>query len=266
MIQQIFNEEDLPIEELERIGLAKAGKLLLTTSAVQALVSGRRTEMLRLKDLSMDGFQIEQLDAKLSLKQNAEGKLDLLVHPIYREVEYPEFLTDTEAEELQKGRAVNIWKMIKDNEGKPKDILVEFDPDTREFVITDTEKILVPDMVNNEYLSPEQKEKYRKGKQVEISDGTVFQFSATDGQGVRSNRLALVASLIIDGGVSYLLYKGLHTLFGKKPDEKERTRMSPGYKQALEDLRIEKSTKQAVPDYTTKDEYSRGYSRSGMSR
>lgn len=214
----------------------------------------------------MDGFHISELDAKLSLRPDAEGQPELLLHPIYKEADYPEFLTDVEAEELQKGQAVNIWKIVKDAEDRPKDILVEYDPETREFIITDTAKIVVPDLINSEQLTPEQKEQYRKGKAVELSDGTVLQFSGTTSQGVRSNKLALVASILIDGGISYMLYKGLHALFGEKPDEKERVRMSPGYQLALQDLRKQEIAKSARPDYIIKDEYSRGYSRSGISR
>jgi hypothetical protein len=265
MTQQIFNEKDLPLAELERVGLARDGKLQISRGALQALLSGRRTEMIRLNDLSMDGFQIPELDAKLSLRPDAEGKPELLLHPIYKEADYPEFLTDVEAEELQKGQAVNIWKIIKDEEGQPKDILVEYDPETREFIITDTEKIVVPDFLNSEKLTPEQKEKYRKGKTVELNDGTVLQFSGSDSNGIRSNKLALIASILVDGGFSYMLYKGLHALFGEKQDEKERARMSPGYRQALEDMR-KNAAKPVIPDYASKDEYSRGYSRSGISR
>lgn len=266
MTQQIFNEKDLPLAELQKVGLAKDGQLQLSEGALQALLAGRRTEMIRLSDLSMDGFQIPELDAKLSLRPDAEGKPELLLHPIYIEADYPEFLTDVEAEELQKGQAVNIWKIVKDAEGQPKDILVEYDPETREFIITDTEKIVLPDLVNSEQLTPGQKEKYRKGKTVELSDGTVFQFSRTASQGVRANKLALVASILVDGGVSYMLYQGLHALFGEKPDEKERARMSPGYQLALEDLRKQQTAKTAVPDYTPEGEHLRGYARSGISR
>lgn len=236
MIQQIFNEYDLPMADLEKIGLAKKGRLLLETEDLQAMVSGRRTKMLRLQNLVGDGVKIPELDAKLSLKPNENGNLDLLVHPIYREARYPDFLTDTEAEELEKGEAINIWKLVKDENNQTRDILVEFDQETKEFIITDTEKILIPDLVNNEYLTPEQKERYRKGKEVELLDGTKFQFSGTERQGVRSNRLALIASIIIDGGVSYMLYQGLNALFGKKHDEKESQDFGKGYEQALKDM------------------------------
>jgi hypothetical protein len=236
MIQQIFNEQDLPVGDLEKIGLVKNGVIILDDDDLQAMLSGRRTAMLRLENLSADGLHIPFLDVKLSLKPNDKGTLDLLGHPIYPKGEYPAYLTDIEAESLEKGEAVNIQKMIFDDAGDPKEILVEFDKDTNEFIIIDTEKILAPDFINNEPLTAEQKDRYRKGKEVEMSDGATFQYSGTDDRGIRSDKLALVASVLIDGGISYMLYKGLHALFGKKQDKEKAQKMSGGYYKAWEEL------------------------------
>lgn len=248
MIKQIFNAQELPLGDLEKIGLAKNGKLKLNEDDLKALLSGRRTAMLRLENLSTIGLQIPSLDAKLSLKQNENGTIDLLVHPIYREAEYPTYLTETEGEKLENGELVNVQKMIFDDEGDPKEILIEFDKDTNEFIITDTEKILVPDFINNGPLTAEQKERYRKGKEVETPDGTTIQYSGTESKGINSNKLALIASILIDGGVSYMLYKGLHALFGQKEEKKSAGLMSKGYKQALADMKKQEQTKtESVP-------------------
>ena len=206
--------------DLERIGLAKNGRLSLDEDDLNALLSGRRTDMLRLENLQADGIHIPALDAKLSLRPNAAGDLELLVHPIYKEIEPPYFLTAEEAQQLEKGEQVNIDKVIVDKEGNAKEVLVEFDRETNEFIITDTEKILAPEEINGLPLTPEQKERYRKGKEVETADGTTIQYAAKEKQGIRSDRLALIASVLIDGGVTYLLFKGLNALFNK-PQKKE---------------------------------------------
>ena len=233
MIKQIYNIKDIPMEDLEKIGLAKNGIVMLERDDVAALLSGRRTDMLRLENLNSDGLHIPVLDAKLSLKPDADGKLQLLLHPIYREPEVPSFLTDTQAEMLEKGEAVNVQKQIFDDDGNAKEVLIEFDRDTNEFIITDTERIQAPDEVNGVPLTEEQKEKYRKGKEVKVDhDGTTLQYSGTEKQGMRSDRLALIASILIDGGVSYVVYKALHALLGKK-QEKEN---GANYQQALKNM------------------------------
>ena len=266
MTQQTFKEQEIPLLELEKIGLTKNGRLNLHEEDIRALLSGSRTGMLRLENLVADGVHIEALDAKLSLKKTEDGKLDLLVHPIYRRPESPSFLTDSEVEKLEKGEVANIEHFLFDEEGKPKDLLIEFDKDTNEFIITDTAKILVPDMINSEYLSLEQKERYRKGKTVELADGTAFQYTATDRHGIRSNKLALIASLLVDGGLSYVVHKGLNALFNRARDEKDAAKNGKGYNLAFENMQVHERVAKEGRQPSPKDEQERGYTRTGRSR
>ncbi|MFC0513161.1 DUF4099 domain-containing protein [Mucilaginibacter angelicae] len=231
-----FKEHELPISELETIGLASGGQLLLNMTDLRALLSGRRTELIHLENLETESIKIGAIDAKISLKRNEQGKTDLLIHPIYRKPATPDFLDDNDARQLEEGEVASLLKVTSDNKGNKKEVLVEYDAETREFIVSDTEKILVPDMVNSEYLTPAQKDNYRKGKAVELADRTVFNYSATDVNGIRSNRLALVASIMIDGELSYMLYQGLNAAFGKKHDLKEAEYLSPGYYSAVEDM------------------------------
>src|SRR5579872_448704 len=229
-----YTEMDIPVKELETIGLAVNGQPLLNENDLKALLSVRRTGLLNLQNLEAENIRIKSLDAKISLHPNDQGKLDLLIHPIYRKPATPDFLDDYEAKQLEKGEVPNLLKTTVDKKGNRKEILVEYDRDTREFIVSDTEKILAPDMVNNEYLTAAQKENYRKGREVTLPDRTVMQYSGTDVNGIRSNKLALVASILVDGGLSYMVYKGLNALFNKEKDQKEAEALSPGYYKALE--------------------------------
>jgi hypothetical protein len=266
MIQQIFDEQDLPIDDLQKIGLIQDGGLVLDREDIDALLSGRRTSMLRFENLSFDGFNIPALDAKISLKPGSDGNLELMLHPIYKKAEHPAWLSDLEAEKLEKGEAINLEKMIFDDEGKLKDVLVEFDKETNEFIVTDTEKVQAPDKVNNEPLTAEQKERFRKGKEVELADGTKFQFSATDQKGIRSNRLQLIASIIIDGGISFVLYKALTAMFGHKQDKSPEVNNSKGFKAGFKKMEEQEQKRGMGTEEQPKGEYSRGYNRSGSSR
>ena len=246
MNKPIYKLEQLPLADLARIGLADENKVLLDEDDLNALLSGRRSDMLRLENLKSDGLVIPALDAKLSLRQRENGELELLVHPIYKELEPPFYLTKLEAQSLEKGEVSNISKFITDSEGRAKEVLVEFDKETNEFIITDTEQILAPDGINGIKLTPEQKERYRKGKEVVTEDGTTLQYSANEKQGIRSDKLALIASVLIDGGVSYILYKGLHALFG----EKEQEEKGKNFDKALDQLTRRPEQREAVVSET----------------
>jgi hypothetical protein len=68
-----YNENDLPIKDLETIGLAAGGQLLLNVDDLKALLSGRRTGLLQLHDLEAENIKIKSLDAKISLQQGKDG-------------------------------------------------------------------------------------------------------------------------------------------------------------------------------------------------
>lgn len=237
MIRQIYSLQELPIEELQQIGLAEGRALRLDHDDLDALLAGRRTDMLRLEGLVLDDMKIEQLDAKLSLERKEDGTVGLLLHPIRREPIAPEYLTRDEAEGLEKGDTVNVLKKIYDGEGHEREVLVEFDRDTNEFVVSDTENIEAPEEINGVPLTAEQKEKFRKGKEVKVDgDSTAIQYAATEKQGMRSDKLHLIASIVIDGGISYMLYKTMHALWGQKHDkEKDKTKEAgKNYAEAFE--------------------------------
>ena len=72
-----IKEKELPIAELEKLGLYKDGALTLKDNDIAALLAGRRTDLHSLHNLEMDGFKINQLDAKLSLMRGEDGKVAL---------------------------------------------------------------------------------------------------------------------------------------------------------------------------------------------
>jgi hypothetical protein len=256
---EYFNENHFPFNEMGKIGLVDDDKILLEPKDLAAMMEGRRTSMIRLRNLSVDGIKLEELDVKLSLKLNDNGKVSLMLHPIYKEAVRPYYLTTDEAEKLEKGELVNIQKTSMED-GFKKEILVEYDQDTSEFIISDTELIFIPDFVNNEKLTDSQKERLRKGKEVELADGTTFQYSGTNGEGITSNKLSLIASILIDGGLSYVLFKGLKAAFGKK-QEPDAEIFSKGYDQALEDMKKQEKESKTMNQHLDLNEQSRGYGR-----
>jgi len=101
MLRQQFKREELPMEELQKLGLADWNKIHIDDDDLAALLNGRRTDMLRLENLEQQGLHIPALDAKLSLRRNESGGVEILAHPIYKFAEGPEYLTDTEIESLE---------------------------------------------------------------------------------------------------------------------------------------------------------------------
>src|SRR5690606_37223244 len=139
-----FNENDLPIGELRKIGLIRNGRPILSDEDITAMLSGQRTDLITLHDLNGDGIHIKKMDAKLSLERTPEGHVSLQLHPIYRDVkQHPLLLADV-AEQLVDGRLTHVLKTYQGGDGKKKSWVLEYDPETREFVSSDPAKVRVP--------------------------------------------------------------------------------------------------------------------------
>ena len=265
-----IKESEMPIRELEKLGLFNDGGFNISPENIDALLAGRRTEMLSMSGLDIDGFAIRQLDAKLSISRNVDGVAQLNIHPIYREPQWHPLLTDEDKKALVNGEKHVITKEQQIDGDKKKKIAIEFDDLTREFVAYEPEEVEVPLKVNGEELTEEQQEAFRNGEVVELEDGTKFQHSATDNQGIRSDRKRLIISVLLDGGISYLVFRGIRNLRGRTAPQDEG--FSKGYNQALTDMMLhdkkDKSNDKTVQDLVQNlrdNQQSRGYGRT-MSR
>lgn len=237
-----YKMNELPLADLEKLGLYKDGKLLIPQEDRDALLAGRRTELISMHDLKADGFNLDQLDAKLSIVPDWDNKLTLKIHPIYKEPRLHPLLDDSEAQMLINGKLDMLRKTFQD--GDKKTILnFEYDPETKEFVSYDPKKVIAPEMVNNEKLTEKQKAAFRNGEVVGLSDGTKFQHRAGDKKAIRSDRIALIVSILLDGGISYLLLRGVKNLAKAEEAQKDEF-YTAGYEQALKDMQVQQKKPQ----------------------
>jgi len=232
-METYIKEKELPLKELEQLGVYKEGGLTLPGSDIAALLAGRRTDLCKLTDLEMEGFQISHLEAKLSLSRDREGKIKLNIHPIYQEAQQHPLLDDKEAKELMSGKVDSVKKLVEHN-GMEQKLLIEFDKETKEFISYYPYQVEVPFKVNGETLDHKQKKAFQNGEVIELKDGTRLKHSATDSKGVRSDTKRLIFSVLFDGGLSYLVMRGLKNLAEKGELQKEG--YTQGYNQALADM------------------------------
>lgn len=260
----LFDEKELPLTDLEKLGLYKDGKPIMEQEDIVALLSGRRTDLIRIENLQSEGFRIEALDAKLSLERSWDNKITLRLHPIYKEVQQHPLLIPVEAQQLEMGTFSNVQKTYQTHEGKKKSWVIEYDRETKEFISYDPDKVVAPEKVNGETLSDIQKELYRNGGLVQLSDGTLFQHRASERKGLLSDRAALVLSVLLDGGLSYLVIRGLRNILNNPKEQKDE--YSAGYNQVMREMEQQRlKTDQQTQENNQKAQHSRGYSR-GTSR
>lgn len=144
----------------------------------------------------------------------------------------------------------NDWKVSKYEQKNEKEesILFEYDQDTKSFAGKSSKNIIVPEAVNGEELTAEQKRKYREGEQVKLEDDTVIQASPIFS--MKFNRRLAIASIMFDGGLSYLLFKAT-----EKWIEKNKVSMNAytnGYKEAMNKVQADLEQKQKSAPNSTK--------------
>lgn len=261
-----IKENELPIKELEKLGLYHSGKLKMASDNLDALLAGRRTDMLSMENLQLDGFTIRQLDAKLSLVRNEKGKVELNLHPIYKQAISHPLLSEEEIRDLQSGKLQSVQKAYEQADKKIGLLVIEYDEQTKEFIVCRPDHVEVPLKVNGEALSEKQKKSFRNGELVELNDGTRFQHSATDNKGVRSDTKHLILSVLLDGGISYLQFKGVRNLVGSSDKQKEE--FTKGYDKALKDMMAQTKKEansvllpQRNEEHSHKPQQDRGYGR-----
>lgn len=254
----------LPMKDLEIFGILKDGKFTIPEKEVHALKNGEMTDIVELKDLKGKDVQIDKLPARLSIVRGEDGNPALRIDPVYRETNANADLSDSERNQLVKKELANLKKSYVDKDGNIQSEIIEYDHRTKQFLSYNPRDIKAPQEVNGEAFSPQQKKQYKEGEVVALSDGTELQLSSSAPKGIRSNNRGLVLSVLLDGGVSYLLITGVQKILGKESQEEKA--YSEGYLQAVKQVqkqverRISRNPKDkdAVRDLNNiKEEYSK---------
>ena len=228
----MIKEKTLPMQDLKIFGIYKEGKFTIPKEQVQALQEGKMTDVVALKNLKGKDIQIDNLPARLSIVRGVDGNPSLRIDPVYRSPNSHPQLSTEEKERLIRAEIANIRKNYVDKNGNVRTEIIAYDKDTKQFMSYDPRAVQVPESVNDQKLTSEQKRKYKEGEMVELPDGTQFQFSTTDRKGIRSNRNGLVLSILLDGGIFYLLFTGIGKMLGKKSSEEQS--YSKGYQDGLQ--------------------------------
>lgn len=169
-----FSAEELPYTQLQALGLGKKDVLNLPAIDLNALLAGRRTSLTRFVNVELPSLgKIPTLDSKLSLHRNNDGSVSLRIHPINKIAPNIFDLPEKERQYLTEGRKdLLVYKVAKQN-GDKDDMLIQYDPETREYVGKMIKEIIPPRGINNQTLTDKQREDWRNGKVVEVQQEKV---------------------------------------------------------------------------------------------
>lgn len=192
MFETKFNAKEIPYKEFEKVGWSKEDVLKKIPKAdLAALLTGRRTDFIK---IDVNGTK---LDVKISLHRNEDNSVSMRFHPINRIAPNIYNLTDEQQNDLKtKWTDSLVVNGVKEN-GEKAEMLVQYDPETNEYVSAIVEDIPVPEKINDVELDEKQKSDWKKGLYIDINDEPV-RVSLTDVYGFAGK----VFMFAFDGGIS----------------------------------------------------------------
>src|SRR5690606_14743141 len=154
----------------------------------------------------------------------------------------------------------HTWEIndIDQQNPKSKTLLYEYDKETKSFVSMDSKDADIPESINGITLSELQKKKLRNGEVVSLPGNTAVQVSPANAKNgfFASNKNVLVTSIILDGGISFLLIKAAQLLLKenqkKQMEQLQDMQYYKGYKDALEKLQSQLQERSAQYPSDTK--------------
>jgi hypothetical protein len=179
-------------DEAKSMGLSK--ELLQKGGNLEKMLQGKKTDLLPIAITDPDSKITINTYAKLSLKQDAEGKVHFRTNLLRNDLDLTQYcghrLTDEDRASLS--RTGNLGRTIEvkfKGDAAPKKILLSLDKQTNELIAFDAEKVQIPTQIAGKELSPKQQQDLKEGKSVKIegmksANGSEFtntlQFSALE--------------------------------------------------------------------------------------
>jgi hypothetical protein len=209
---------ELSGSEMRSLGLYdQYGDLTIEPEDLEVLLSGRRTSLMRLHDLTSHGMNIAQMDAKLSLHRDGDGQALIRVHPVYHKPKLPFAGEDDSIQALLDGKQLHVRYMMATAVAPPDvskqfEYILEYDAETREFISYAPEDVAIPDRINGFELSSAQRADFSRAIPLTLPDGTSLVYKATDSNGLSANRSSIILFKDTDDGKRYELLDGVRPM------------------------------------------------------
>jgi hypothetical protein len=161
-----YEAKDLPYNQFEKIGMDKREVLAMSSEDLKALLNGRTTKLqtIRIKDQDVE----KTMQVKLSVERFPDGSLNLMVHPIRKEIKNDDKLSESQLQKLKQGETLIAPKTSMN--GEKELYLYQLDRETREIVKTRLNSISVPRYLMDIELSAKDRSNLLQGKTIDLED------------------------------------------------------------------------------------------------
>ncbi|QGY47770.1 DUF3945 domain-containing protein [Maribellus comscasis] len=170
-----IKKDEIPFNKLEKVGVKKDFVNHMDENELRDFLNGFRSQKLYTINATVNDQQM-RIPAKLRLKKEEDGTVNVKVHPIQR-LQIPEEYMGHKFTQEERNRLLaerNLGKTIEltGRDGKKDKYYLALDPKTNELVPLRTKHITVPEKIKGVTLSAEQKQKLAKGEKVYLDKMT----------------------------------------------------------------------------------------------
>jgi hypothetical protein len=170
-----ISKEQIPFEKLEKVGIKKDFVDRMESKELKDFLNGFRSEKLYTVNAKIND-QDYRIPAKIRLKQESDGSVNVKVHPIQR-LHIPDEYMGHKLTKEDKAALLNDKNLGKTVEltgknGQKDSYYLGIDNKTNELIPLRTKHIQVPEKIKGATLSAEQKQKLAKGEKVTLDKMT----------------------------------------------------------------------------------------------
>ncbi len=164
-----IKKEEIPFEKLEKIGIKRDFVDRMESPELKDFLNGFRSAKLYTVNAKINDEDF-RIPAKICLKKQSDGSVDVKIHPIQRLRIPDEYLGHkfTKEDKAALLNDKNLGKVVEltGKNGKKDNYYLGVDPKTNELIPLRAKYIQIPEKIKGASLSAEQKEKLAKGEKV----------------------------------------------------------------------------------------------------
>ena len=217
-----ISKEQIPFEKLEKVGINKDFVDRMESKELKDFLNGFRSDKLYTVNAKIND-QDYLIPAKIRLKQENDGSVDVKIHPIQRLHIPDEYMGHkfTKEDKAALLNDKNLGKTVEltGKDGKKDYYYLGIDNKTNELIPLRSKHIQIPEKIKGASLSEEQKQKLAKGEKVTLDKMT------------GKNGKKFSASLQVDAANRTINFSGFKQ--EKEKDLEQKQEKSKGAKQKV---------------------------------
>lgn len=162
--KNIIKANEIPVKQLAMFGLNEKMLFGLKPKELERMMYGRMSPLLAELKIK-DGKRTATFPGKLRFVRDENGKVNLAVYPVRKEMANDYNLTPEQMEKLKDGKPMVVT--VERQEGKEKMIL-QCDRETNVVMAVKQKDLRIPQAIGDIILGEEQKERFKEGKPIEL--------------------------------------------------------------------------------------------------